>query len=138
VGDDHHGHPAVLQVSDDGQDPADEFGVECRGDLVEEEDVGVGGHGPNDRHALLLAARQAVGVGVGEVLHLEEFEEFHRPALGLVSISLVDLAGGEGDVVQHAHRGEQVVGLEHDADSTTKLGFFHGVASWICPSRKRR
>ena len=43
------------------EDLGDELRVERAGDLVEEQEVGLHGQRPDDRHPLLLAARQAVG-----------------------------------------------------------------------------
>src|SRR5690606_23452507 len=56
VGDDDHGHAALLEVADDLEHFADEFGVERRGDLVEEKNLGLGGERAHDGDTLLLAA----------------------------------------------------------------------------------
>ena len=56
---------------------ADELGVEGRGRLVEEHQLGVHRQGPGDGHALLLAAGELRGVGrrlVAEADLLEQLE----------------------------------------------------------------
>src|SRR5690606_15673627 len=58
VRDDHEGRAVTGEVADDGENLADEFGVERRGGLVEEDHGGAQGQGPRDRDALLLTAGQ--------------------------------------------------------------------------------
>src|SRR5262245_23342019 len=64
VGDDDHGHAVGGQLPHHGQHLADELGVEGRGDLVEQQHLGLHGHRPGDAHALLLAAGQLDGKAV--------------------------------------------------------------------------
>ncbi|MGX1273645.1 hypothetical protein RKD18_006839 [Streptomyces phaeoluteigriseus] len=82
VGDDDEGGTAGRQVPDDGEDLADEFGVEGGGGLVEEDDAGAEGEGARDGDALLLAAGELPGVGVGLVGEADAVEEFAGQFLG--------------------------------------------------------
>ena len=62
VGGDQHRHAAVLELADHVEHLADQLGVEGRGDLVEQQQLGLHGQRPHDRDPLLLAARELVGV----------------------------------------------------------------------------
>jgi hypothetical protein len=55
--------PAFLELADHVEHLADQFGVECRRDLVEQHHLGTESERPGDRDALLLTAGQLVGVG---------------------------------------------------------------------------
>ena len=52
----------LVQLLDQVVDGIDENGVEARGRLVEEDDLGLVDEGPGDRHALAHAARDLRGV----------------------------------------------------------------------------
>ena len=58
--------------------------VETGEGFVEQHDVGLRRQGPGQGDALLLAARQSVGEGVGLTAHAHLFQGFRRagPALG--------------------------------------------------------
>ena len=60
VGRDDHRHPARGEAADDVEDLGHELRIEGRGHLVEEQHVRLHRQRPDDRHPLLLAARQAV------------------------------------------------------------------------------
>ena len=47
--------------------------------LVEEQHGGLHHDGPGQRHALLLAARELLGIAAGEVLHLHDVQDVARP-----------------------------------------------------------
>ena len=65
VGDDHHGDPQLLvQLLQQFQDGQGGGGVQSGGGLVAQQDLGVGGQGTGDGHALLLAAGHLGGVGL--------------------------------------------------------------------------
>ena len=53
--------PDVGELPDQGEDLGDKLRVEGARDLVEQHEVGLHREGPDDRDALLLAARQPVG-----------------------------------------------------------------------------
>ena len=68
MGDDDHGHAGVLgQIAHDVQYAAHKLGVKGTCGLVEEQHVGVHGHGAGNGHALLLAARELAGLEVGTI-----------------------------------------------------------------------
>jgi hypothetical protein len=67
VRDDEHGHVLVGQLAHAAQHLAGELGVERRGRLVEEHDVGFHGQRTGDGDALLLPARKARGIAVALV-----------------------------------------------------------------------
>ena len=63
VRDQHHHDALGQQRADDVLDLADQLGVERRGDLVEEQDLGPHRQRPGDRHPLLLTAGELSRVG---------------------------------------------------------------------------
>ena len=75
VGRDHHRHPAGRQLSDHVEHLGDELGVERARDLVEEHQPRPHGQGAHDRDALLLSARQPVGIVVALVGEAEAGEQ---------------------------------------------------------------
>ena len=83
VGRDEHRHAARRELADHVEDLGDELRVECAGDLVKQQEVGLHRERPDDRHPLLLAAREAVRVVVALGGEPEPVEQLHRPGLGL-------------------------------------------------------
>ena len=75
--------PPLGQVAQDVEHLADQLGVERGGDLVEQQQRGVGDQRPRQGGALLLAAGEPVGVLVGLVGQAEPAEQLARPRLGL-------------------------------------------------------
>ena len=67
VGDDEHRHALAGQPAHDREDVTDELGVEGRGRLVEEHELGVHRQRPGDGDALLLTAGELGREGVGLV-----------------------------------------------------------------------
>lgn len=61
VGNDNHRHAAHGKVAHDLQDSADQFRIERRGRLVEEQHLGLHRHGARDRDTLLLAPNNSRG-----------------------------------------------------------------------------
>ena len=119
VGGQHHRGAVERQLPHDVEHLARELGVEGRGHLVEQEQGRVGGHGPRHRDALLLAARQPVGVLVHLVGQAEPGQQLAGLGLGRRLVDPVHLAGRQGQVLQHGQVREQVVGLEDDAHPAT-------------------
>jgi hypothetical protein len=112
---------------------ADQFRVERGGDLVEQHDLRLHRQRPDDRHALLLAARELVGIMVHVVGKTEALEQPHR-AGKLAARATAHPHGREHHVFARAHMREEVVGLEHDADPLAhrlriepRLGDVHAV-----------
>ncbi len=54
--------PPCGQLPDHVEHLGDELGIQRAGHLVEQHDLRVHGQGPDDRHPLLLAAGQPVGI----------------------------------------------------------------------------
>ena len=94
--------PDALSSRDHVEHLADQLGVERRGDLVEQHDLGVHGQRPHDRDPLLLAAAELVGVGVALVGQTEPGEQLVGPLLGLGPGDPQRPAGAERHVGQHA------------------------------------
>src|SRR5262245_10206767 len=121
VGHDDHGHAVGGQLPDDGQHLADELGVERRGDLVEEQHLGLHGHRPRDPHPLLLAPGQLDR----EAPELVGEPDPREPALprppGVVPGQAPDLPEAERHVLERGQVREQVEELEHHADVGTDL-----------------
>ena len=84
--------------------------------LVEQQHLRLHGERARERHALPLAARQLVGVAVGEAVQVDQLEQLVDAGLDLVLRALAD-AEPEGDVVPHGHVLERGVVLEHEADA---------------------
>ena len=121
VGGEHHGHALALEVTDHREHLADQFRVERRGDLVEQQQARVVHQRPDDRHPLLLAAGEPVRVAVRLVGQADPGQPLHRPLARLGGRPLVHPGRGERDVAQHGHVREQVVRLEHHADPLPDL-----------------
>ena len=79
VGDDDHRHPLRGQLAHHVEDLLDQLGVEGARHLVEQHHVRVHGQGPRDRHPLLLAAREALGVLVHLVGEADPGQQRLRP-----------------------------------------------------------
>ena len=92
----------MLRTSDD------EFGIERRGDLVEQQEHRVHGKRADDGDALLLAARQPVGIFLGLVLEADAGEQRHRPLLRFGRRQAQDPDRRQRDVLQHGHVREQL------------------------------
>ncbi len=118
MGGEQHGHAGGLEAPHHVEHLADQFGVERRGDLVEQHHFGVHRERPCDRHPLLLPAGQLVGIGVGPVGQPESGEHHQRVLARGRLVGAEHLAWSDGDIVDHAHVGEQVETLEHHADAT--------------------
>jgi hypothetical protein len=83
VGGDQHGHAALLQLGDHVEHLPHQLGVEGRGDLVEQHQLGPHRQGAHDRHPLLLTAAELVGVGVALVGQPEPRQQLVGPLDGL-------------------------------------------------------
>src|SRR4051812_7820106 len=67
VRDDDERHAVPRELLDDGEDLADQLGVQRRGRLVEEDDVGLQGQGAGDGDPLLLSSGELSRIGTGLV-----------------------------------------------------------------------
>ena len=77
------------------------LGVEAGEGLVHQQDVGIGGERPRQRHALLHAARQLVRIGVGEAGEPDQREVAVHALASLLPGHAVERQA-EADVVAHA------------------------------------
>ena len=80
------------ELADQLEHLADQLGIERRGDLVEQQDLGVGRDRPHDRRALLLPAGETVGVlarlvGEADPLQQRETALLRRRARHLVHVA---------------------------------------------------
>ena len=92
------------------------LGVERGQGLVEQQQLRPGRERAGQRHALLLAAGDLVGIAVGEGAELHDVQHGGDALARLRGGRLGDLEP-EGDVARHRHVGEQRVVLEHHADA---------------------
>lgn len=113
----------AVEVAQQLEDGAGGLGVEGAGGLVGEEHLGVAGQGAGDADALLLAAGELGGVGLGLVGEADEVEEFQGLAGAFAAGDAEDLQG-ELDVGLHGARGQQVEVLEDHADAAAGFAEF--------------
>ena len=114
---DDHRHAARRELAHDVEHLGDELRVEGARDLVEEHEVRLHRQRPDDRDALLLAAREPVGVVRGLVLEAEAARAAPSPASSASARDAAeDLPRRQRDVVEDAQVREQVERLEDDAD----------------------
>ncbi len=118
--DEHHGHGAPLLLGEQKVgDLRARVGVEIAGRLVRDQERGFGRQRASQRHALLLAARQFAGI----VRHARA--EADGAQLGLRPLEGVPMAREfqrHGDVFERRHVGNEMEGLEDDADMAAPKG----------------
>ncbi len=90
------------------------LGIERRERLVHQQDAGPVRQRARDRHALLHAARELVGVGVGEAGQTHDLDPLARLGFGRGRALPAHLEP-EHHVLEHGAPGEQGVALEHHA-----------------------
>ena len=109
--------PSSLSSRDDLEHLADELGVERARDLVEQQRARPRGERAGDRHALLLAAREPVGVLVLAARQPEAGEQLAGARLRLGARDRRARAPGASiDVLERAQVREQVERLEDHAE----------------------
>ena len=113
---DQHRHASRRELADHVENLRDELRVERARDLVQEEKLRLHREGARDRDALLLAAREPVGVLVPLVREPEALEQAGRVRLRLGARQPPRLARRERHVLEHRHVGEEVERLEDDPD----------------------
>ena len=115
MGDDDDGVALGVEVVEEGHDLVAGFGVEVSGGLVGEDDGGVVDQGAGDGDALALAAGELIGLVHHAGAEADALEDF---------LGAGDALGGGGavvderqlDVMQRGGAGQQVEGLEDEAD----------------------
>ena len=115
MGDEDDGVAAGVEFVEEGHDLDGGFGVEVAGGFVGEDDAGAVDEGAGDGDALALAAGELVGLVVHAGAEVDGFED---------GLGAGDALGGRGavvdegelDVVERGGAGEEVEGLEDEAD----------------------
>ena len=121
VGDDEHGRAGAVDPVEQLHDPDRRLGVEVAGRLVGEQKRRVVDERAGDRDALLLAARELVGVVVDLRLQADQPEDLGHLAADLRA-RLADHLQRVGDVVVHGAVREQLEVLEHGPDPAPQVG----------------
>ena len=118
---DHDDEAVAGHVAQQVHDLHARLGVEGAGGLVGQQDLGVVDEGARDGDALHLAARHLRGLLVDVLLQADPFEGVEG---ALASLGARDARQGQGqlDVRQHGLVGNQVVGLEDEADAVVAVG----------------
>ena len=115
MGHHEHCHPVLRQAAHHGQHLADQFRIQGAGGLVKIDDFRIRGHGPGNRHPLLLSAGQLGRIAFQFVGHPDLFQHLHRFGFRLLFVHADAARQAEGHVLQHGLVLEQVVVLEHKA-----------------------
>ena len=118
--DQNHGHAVAGELLDSLQDFASELGIERRGDLVEQHDLGLHRQRTGNGCALLLTAGHLLRVGGRLVLQAHALQRLHRDRLGIRLGSALHADLRQRDVLHHRQVREQVVALKHDANVLTQ------------------
>ena len=114
--DDHHGHPFRRERLHHVQHLADDLGVQGRGRLVKEHDLGLHAQCPCNGDTLLLSAGQARCIGVDKVLEPYRRQMAYGRLLRLRPRDPADRHGRQGTVIQDISVVEEIEALEHHAD----------------------
>ena len=132
MGNDKHRLALLRQAEDNVQHLAYHFRVECGGNLVEQQHLGLHGQRTGNGNALLLAARKFAWIALFLVGKPNALQKGARRFFGLRLRDLLNLSRRQRDVVDHRHMGEQIVALEHHANLLAKLGeVLFGVGNFL-------
>ncbi len=118
MGDDEHSHPGLGQVDHRIKHLFDHLGVEGRGGLVKEHDLGLHGQCAGDGGSLLLAAGKLARMLVGLFRDAYLLQQFHRFLFSFLPRPFAHSDGRQSDVVQDRQMGEEVELLKDHADLT--------------------
>ncbi len=110
-----HGHAVFGQADHGVQHFLDHLGVEGRGGLVKQHDLGGHAQRTGNGHALLLAARQLAGVLVGLVRNAHPRQVVHCALLRLGLAQAARAHRRQHAVLHNRQMREQVELLEHHA-----------------------
>ena len=123
VRDHEHGHAeAAFQKQNELVEPGSDNRIESGRGLVEHEDVGIEGHGPGDRRALLHPARQLVRKEVALVRQTDGLELHPHHERDDRIGQLRQLLERQCHVLGDGHRTEQSRPLKGDADASANRG----------------
>ena len=114
--------PSLGKLLHHAEHLADQLGIQRRGGLVEQHQLGVHRQCPGDRHPLLLAAGQLRRVGVGLLRKPDLVQQVAGPLHRLVLLDALHVDRRLDDVLQRRAVREEVEVLEHHADVAALLG----------------
>ena len=110
-----HEHRRGVGLGEDTRDVTAQLGPQRRVQraerLVEEHDARADGQGPGERHPLLLAAGELMGVATSQAAEPDELEQLLGPGA-------VPSGDAEADVAHHRQVGEQGAFLGDVADAS--------------------
>ncbi len=89
--------------------------IQIREGLVEQQQLGLGGQGTGQRHALLLSARQVMRRAIGIALQAHHLERFAGAAFFVGHVGVV--AEAEHHVFDHAQMRKERVVLKDESDA---------------------
>ncbi len=122
VGDhDDGGLVALGHVAQDADHRQRAHAVERRCGLIGEDYRRTVDQAAGDGHALLLAAGELRGHGLGAVLHVERGEQFQR-TLACFTVGFAGEHGQQRHVVGDVEKGNEIGGLKHEADLVAAQG----------------
>src|SRR5918995_4867367 len=121
VGHDDHRHAAASEVDHRFENLVYHLRVQGRGRLIKKHDLGLHGQPTGYGDPLLLTPRKALRVFVGLLGDTDPLEEPHAALVGLLRRDVLDLYGGELDVLGDRHVRIQVELLEDHADLAAQL-----------------
>ena len=117
MGDDHHRDVfLVCQPDHDVQHFLNGLGVQCTGGLIEQDDLGLCTEGPRNGDALLLAAGELGRINIRLIPQADYLKIMICKLLRLGLCFVVELHGGQRQVLEHGHVRVEVELLEHHAD----------------------
>ena len=116
VGDHDERHAIARQLLDYAEHFAHELGVERGRDFIAQQQRRLHRERARDGHALLLSARELIGISVELVAETDAFEHLLRDLARLRTRRFLDDALREHDVFSGAQMRKQVVLLKHHAD----------------------
>src|SRR5262245_8896647 len=126
--DEHHGHAFALDLLEHLQYLAGELGVERGGDFVKQHKLRFHGKRAGYRYALLLAARELVGIGIDLVREADAGERTGGEFASRLPLHALHHARRESDVPFDREVWEEIVALEDDAHPLAQLA---QVGGWV-------
>ena len=118
---DEHGLAGIGEFQHHVKHLAHHFRIKRGGDLVEQQHFRMQDQRTADGHALALASGQLMRPGILAVGESDAFQQSDGFLLDLRLVALLHERRSERDVAEHGFVGEQVVALEHHADTRAQL-----------------
>ncbi len=123
-----HRHAVLCQAFHHLQHFAHHFRVERAGGLVKQHDGRAHGQGARNGNALLLAAGQLRGEGIGLVRKTHAFQQLHRALARFGTAGALQLQRRQHQVFHHGQMREEIELLEHKADMAAQCVQVHVLA----------